>query len=118
VLHTPANHLPDGYPLPSDWEYKRFEPIFERAFAIHRERMRNGTHPKYWMDADGKQPYWETGLTPIEGSQKYCDCYEMAYREFEFVPVDRPVQMPTAALPQGRRIILDGFGCVQPSSSK
>lgn len=84
MLSTPKNHLPKNYPLPTAEEDKKFEPIFTRAFEIHKD-----AHPfgSYVLTNNNQELGPRTGiLSPVKGRTKisrarYCDCYERAYQE-------------------------------------
>jgi hypothetical protein len=88
MLKTPKKHLPKGYPLASTEESKRFEPIFERAFEIHK------TAHDFDANVKKRDKFGNTNefgprdgiLSPVLGRSKlskahYCDCYERAYQE-------------------------------------
>jgi len=90
MLVTPKEHLPQGYPLPTDAEHNKFEPIFMRAFEIHATAhdfasnvfVKDKTkHPQEYAPRPGI-------LSPIRGRTKlskahHCDCYERAYQELK-----------------------------------
>jgi hypothetical protein len=78
MLSTPKKHLPIGYPLPSDEESRKFEPIFMLAFEIHKTAHDFKILSKLRPEV----------LSPVRGSTKlskshYCDCYERAYQELK-----------------------------------
>jgi hypothetical protein len=75
VLSTPREHLPAGFPLPSGKESRKFEPIWIRAFEIHRNA--------HDFQSQGPWQYRDNILAAIEGDPHYCDCYERAYIEFQ-----------------------------------
>ena len=90
MIPTLKKHLPKGYPLPPPEEGEKFQPIFERAFEIHKashdfsanktQRSKEG-----YCEEFGPR---EGILSPVKGRTKlskahYCDCYERAYQEMK-----------------------------------
>lgn len=88
MLSTPKNHLPKGYPLPSPEESLIYEPIFDRAFEIHRRAHDFNRHE---FSAGSLNPVGGPGL-----GANYCDCYERAYREL-LQPYLKPLMLRRAA---------------------
>jgi hypothetical protein len=92
MLVTPKEHLPQGYPLPTDAEHKKFEPIFVRAFEIHAQAHDFSSN----VDVKDKKGTWQEFaprkdiLSPVRGRTKlskahHCDCYERAYQELKAI---------------------------------
>ena len=71
-LKTPREHLPQGWPLPDREESRKFEPIWDRAFKIHR-----AVH-----DFTAESKLSRSTLSTSEEEENYCDCYERAYQEY------------------------------------
>lgn len=77
MLTTPKKHLPPSYPLPTKSDHALYEPIFTRAFEIHKT-AHDFSSPKIGP-RDGI-------ISPVKGRTnlsraRYCDCYERAYQE-------------------------------------
>jgi hypothetical protein len=109
ILSTPREHLPAGWPLPSKQESSRFEPIWARAFEIHRT-AHDFAAVKSWRDEKGVTQHAgprEGILATSQDDPNYCDCYERAYQEFEFVQIRRNDRMEPCVFTTKRSIRLE-----------
>jgi hypothetical protein len=114
MLKTPREHLPEGFPLPSEEESRKFERIWHRAFEIHAA-AHDFDAVRSWRNKDGVTEHdgpREGILDAIEGGPHYCDCYERAYREFKQIyeetkgVFERDLWVPALVLDARRRIQL------------